>query len=250
MNPNLKKTARIAGLLYLINAITAAIGIIVIPGKLIVPGDIAETTKNIIDNEFIFRFGILNGFASQIVFIFLALTLYNLFENVSKNLTRCLFALVVASVPVGFYIIFNQYEGLTLLRNNFMTSFEQIKIQELAMLKLKIYQNGIVLIGIFWGLWLIPFGQLVIKSGFIPKILGILLIAGGVSYLIDVTVFILFPVFHDKTNILVAVTSSIAELSAAAPVVFIEVPCEKAMFIANILANRIIIIVASSNCLK
>lgn len=213
MNSNLKKTARVAGLLYLINAITAAIGIIVIPGKLIVPSDIARTAKNILENDFLFRFAIFNGFASQIVFIFLALTLYKLFENTNKNLARCLFALVVASVPVAFYIIFNQGEALSLLQNSCMTSFEQIKVQELAMSKLQMYQNGIVLIGIFWGLWLIPFGQLVFKSGFIPKIFGVLLIAGGISYLIDVTVFILFPGFHDKTNILVAVTSSVAELS-------------------------------------
>jgi hypothetical protein len=213
MNPNLKKTARVAGLLYLINAITAAIGIIAIPGKLIVPGNVAETSKNILDNDFLFRLGIFNGFISQIVFVFLALTLYKLFENTNKNVARCLFALVVASVPVAFYIIFNQSEALSLLQNNFMTSFEQIKIQELAMSKLQMYQNGIVLIGIFWGLWLLPFGQLVYKSGFIPKIFGILLIAGGISYLIDVTAFILVPALHDKTNILVAVTSGIAELS-------------------------------------
>jgi hypothetical protein len=213
MNINLKNTARVAGLLYLINAITAAIGIIVIPSKLIVSGNVAETAKNILDNDFLFRLGIFNGFASQVAFIFLALTLYKLFENTNKNLARCLFTIVIASVPVAFYIIFNQSEALTLLQNNFMTSFEQIKIQELAMSKLQMYQNGIVLIGIFWGLWLIPFGQLVFKSGFIPKIFGILLIAGGISYLIDATAFILFPGFHDKTNILVAVTSSIAELS-------------------------------------
>lgn len=213
MNPNLKKTARVAGLLYLINAITAAIGIMAIPGKLIVPGNVAETAKNILDNDFLFRFGILNGFASQIVFIFLALTLYKLFVNTNKNLASCLFALVVASVPVAFYIIFNQIEALSLLQNNFMSSFEQIKIQELALSKLQMYQNGIALIGIFWGLWLIPFGQLVFKSEFIPKIFGILLIAGGISYLIDVTAIILFPELHDNTNVLVAVTSSIAELS-------------------------------------
>jgi hypothetical protein len=213
MNLNLKKTARVAGVLYLINAITATIGIIAIPGKLIVPDDIAETVKNIFDNEFLFRFGILNGFASQIVFIFLALTLYTLFENVNKNLSRSLLVIVVASIPVAFYVIFNQLEAFEILRTNFMTSFEQVKIQELAILKLQNYQNGIVLIGIFWGLWLIPFGQLVYNSGFIPKILGIFLIVGGISYLIDVSVFILFPGFHNKTNILVAVTSSIAEFS-------------------------------------
>jgi hypothetical protein len=75
------------------------------------------------------------------------------------------------------------------------------------------YQDGIVIIGIFWGLWLIPFGQLVYKSGFIPIIFGVLLIAGGISYLIDFTIFILVPEFHAQTNILVAVTSGIAELS-------------------------------------
>ena len=75
------------------------------------------------------------------------------------------------------------------------------------------YEDGIVIIGIFWGLWLIPFGQLVSKSGFIPKILGILLIAGGISYLIDVSAFILIPKFHAQTTVLVAVTSGIAEIS-------------------------------------
>ena len=213
MNANLKKTAHKTGLLYLINAITAAIGIIVIPGKLIVQNDIALTVKNILGNELLFRFGILNSFVSQIVFIFLGLTLYKLFEHVNKNLSRSLLAIVIASVPVAFYIIFNQLEAFEILRTNFATSFEQEKIQELAMLKLKTYQNGIVLIGIFWGLWLIPFGQLVYKSGFIPKILGIFLVIGGISYLIDVSTFILTPEFHSQTNILVAVTSSIAELS-------------------------------------
>ena len=213
MNSHLKKTARIAGILYLINAITATIGIMAIPGKLIVQNNIAETTKNILSNEFLFRFGILNSFASQIVFVFLGLSLFSLFENVNKNLSRSLLALVIASVPIAFYTIFNQLEAFEILNNNLGTSLEHAKMQELAMIKLQTYQNGIVLIGIFWGLWLIPFGSLVYQSGFIPKILGVFLIIGGITYLIDVTAFILFPKLHDITKILVAVISSIAELS-------------------------------------
>jgi hypothetical protein len=213
MKTNQKKIARIAGILYLINAITGAIGVIIVPGKLIVPDDIASTAQNILNNEFLFRIGILSSIACQIVFIFLALTLFNLFENVSRNLTRTLLALVVASVPVTFYIIFNQLEAFEILQNNFMTSIEMIQKQELALLKLQNYQNGIVLVGVFWGLWLIPFGQLVYKSGFIPKVLGVFLILGGSSYLIDVCTFILIPQFHRQTNILVAVISSIAEVS-------------------------------------
>ena len=115
-------------------------------------------------------------------------------------MARSLLALVIISVAVAFYIIFNQLEAFEILQSNFMTSFEQIQKQELAMSEFQMYQNGIVLIGVFWGLWLIPFGQLVFKSGFIPKIFGVLLIAGGITYLIDVTVFILFPAFHDKTG--------------------------------------------------
>jgi hypothetical protein len=212
-NINLKTTARIAGILYLINAITAAIGIMVIPTKLIVPNDITLSAQNILSHEFLFRFGIFCSFMSQIVFVFLGLTLYKLFENVSKQLSRTLLALVITSVPVAFFIIFYQVAALSILKEGFMTSFDQVQQYSLAMANLKMFENGIVLIGIFWGLWLIPFGQLVYKSGFIPKILGVFLIAGGISYLIDVTAFILFPEFHKETNILVAVISSIAEFS-------------------------------------
>lgn len=210
---NLKSTARIAGVLYLVNAILAAIGIMVIPAKLIVPNDITLTVQNILSHEFLFRFGILCSFMSQIVFVFLGLKLYKLFENVSKQLVRTLLALVITSVPVAFFIIFYQVIALSILKDGFMTSFEQVRQYSLALSNLKMFENGIVLIGIFWGLWLIPFGQLVYKSGFIPKILGIFLIAGGISYLIDVTVFIIVPEFHKQTNLMVAVISSIAEFS-------------------------------------
>jgi len=212
-NVNLKTTARIAGILYLVNAITAAIGIMVIPAKLIVPNDITLTAQNILSHEFLFRFGILSSFISQIIFVFLGLTLYKLFENVNKQLSRTLLALVITSVPVTFFIIFYQVTALSILKESFMASFDQVQRYSLSMSNLKMFENGIVLIGIFWGLWLIPFGQLVYKSGFIPRILGIFLIAGGISYFVDVTTFILVPEFHKQTNILVAVISSIAEFS-------------------------------------
>lgn len=213
INFNLKTSARVAGVLYLMNAITAAIGIMVIPNRLIVKNDITLTAQNILSHEFLFRFGILCSFMSQIVFLFLGLTLYKLFENVSKQLSGTLLAFIITSVPVAFFIIFYQVSALSILKDGFMTSFDQVQQYSQAMANLKMFENGIVLIGIFWGLWLIPFGQLVYKSGFIPKILGVFLIAGGISYFVDVTVFILIPEFHKQTNILVAVISSIAEFS-------------------------------------
>lgn len=208
-----KKTARIAGILYLIIAITGAFGIMYVPTQLFVSDDINLTAKNILDHELLFRFGILSNLVCQTVFVFLALTLYNLFKNVNAHLARTLVALVIVGVPIAFFIIFNEYYILLILKENFMNGFPPVQQNALAMLSLKMYGNGNVIIGIFWGLWLIPFGQLAYRSNFIPKILGILLILGGVSYLIDTATFILFPEYHSKTGILVGITSATAEFA-------------------------------------
>jgi hypothetical protein len=209
----LKKTARIAGLLYFILAITGGYGIMYVPFKLIVKDNLASTTNNILNNEFLFRTGIMSNLICQTVFVFLVLTLYRLFEQVNKRLARTMFALVIVAVPIAFLIIFNQLYALLLLKEGFMKTFEPAQVQTLAMAFLKMYDYGNSVIGIFWGLWLIPFGLLTYKSGFIPKILGILLIAGGTAYVLDAFAFILFPEYLSLTNILVGITSSIAELA-------------------------------------
>jgi hypothetical protein len=216
MNDNrikLKNKARMAGLLYLIMAITGGYGIMYVPSQILVAGDLQLTTDNILNKEFLFRTGILSNLICQTVFIFLVLKLYQLFKDVDKQLTRTMFALVLVAVPISFFIIFNQLYALLLLKEEFLKIVDSKQIQTLTMTLLKMYEYGIYTIGIFWGLWLIPFGQLVYKSGFIPKILGLFLIVGGLSYVIDATTFILFPNFQYLTTNLVGITSSIAELS-------------------------------------
>jgi Domain of unknown function (DUF4386) len=215
MNNNkisLKKTARTAGLLYFIMAVSGGYGIMYVPSQLIVTGDLTTTTNNILNNDFLFRTGIFSNLVCQTVFVFLVLTLYRLFKHVNRSLTRTMFALVMVAVPIAFFIIFNQLYALLLLKEGFMKTFEPAQLQSLTMAFLKMYDYGNSVIGIFWGLWLIPFGQLAYMSGFIPKILGILLIIGGVSYVIDAFTFILYPGLNSLTNVLVGITSSIAEL--------------------------------------
>ncbi|WP_336518224.1 DUF4386 domain-containing protein [Pollutibacter soli] len=209
----LKRTARIAGLLYLVMGITGAIGIMMVPQKLFVPGNTEATVMNITSKEFLFRLGIFCGLVCQTVFIFLALTLFRLFKTVSKSLASTLLALVIVSVPIAYFIIFNQFYALVLLKENFMTNIDAGYRQSMIMASLKMYENGNTIIGIFWGLWLIPFGMLSFRSGFIPKILGVLLVAGGISYLLDATAFILFPPFQKYTSVMVAIFSAIAELA-------------------------------------
>jgi hypothetical protein len=121
--------------------------------------------------------------------------------------------LVTVSVPIAFLVIFNQFNTLIILKNAQLEAFQENQVDALALSFYSMYEAGNSLIGIFWGLWLIPFGQLICKSGFIPKFIGALLIFGGISYIIDTIVFILMPDYREYTTILVSIVSSLGEIS-------------------------------------
>jgi hypothetical protein len=210
---SLKKTARMAGVWYLVLAIAGAYGIMYVPSQIVVPNDPTATANNLLAHEFLFRVGIASNVVGQVAFLFLALTLYQLFRQVNERQAKLLVALVVAAVPVAFLIIFNEVAALLILKEEFMNVLAPPQRHLWAMLFLTWYSYGITLIGIFWGLWLIPFGRLVYQSGFIPKIIGILLIIGGIAYIIDTFIFLLFPSYRAVSSQLVGVLSSLGELS-------------------------------------
>ncbi|WP_428231541.1 DUF4386 domain-containing protein [Flavobacterium sp.] len=211
---NLKRTARTAGVIYLFIVVTGIFGIMYVPMQLIDSGNLSFTMRTILKHEILFRAGIMSNLICQTLFVFLVLQLYNLFKNVNKHLSRTMFALVIVGVPIAFLIIFNQLFALLLLKADFMKSFKPAQLQSLIMAFLKMYNYGNVVIGIFWGLWLIPFGQLVCKSEFIPKIFGVLLVIGGSAYVVDAFTFVLFPDYHYAiTGTIVGLTSSVAEIA-------------------------------------
>jgi hypothetical protein len=78
---------------------------------------------------------------------------------------------------------------------DYLTVFTADQLQALVPLFLDLHEHGINIAGIFWGLWLFPMGYLVFKSGFLPRILGVLLMIGCFGYLIDSATFFLFPNF-------------------------------------------------------
>ena len=213
MNSN-NKTARVAGLLYLAFLVVGIFSFFYVPSKIFADGNATLTANNIVANELLFRFGIAGNLIGQIIFIFLALALYQLFKEVNKTYARLLVALVVASVPIAFLVILNQIASLILLSGaDFLNAFDPDQLQALSMLFYNLYNYGIIIVGIFWGLWLYPFGYLVFKSGFIPKILGVLLIMGCFGFLVDSFSFLLIPSYHDTISNFASLPASIAELS-------------------------------------
>src|SRR4029079_15404682 len=113
---------------------------------------------------------------SQTIFIFLVLVLYRLLKKVNEYQAKSMVALVMVSIPIAFLIEVFNVTALMILKGEALKTLPPEQLQDLSILFLKIHGYGIMIVQIFWGLWLIPFGQLAYNSGFIPRVLGVLLI--------------------------------------------------------------------------
>ena len=196
MHPTVK-AARVAGLLYL-GLMTAPLRLVYIPSTLFVRGDAAATANNIAAHETLFRLGILSDFFTGIMAIFFTLALYRLFKAVDQNLAVLMVILGSLMVaPIYFLNTVNDAAALTLIRGaDFLSVFDQPQRNALAMLFLRLHHHGVVANEIFWGLWLLPFGLLVRKSGFIPRILGTWLILNGIAYVVISLTGLLAPQYE------------------------------------------------------
>jgi hypothetical protein len=212
-----RQQARVAGFLYLLLALSAPIGLIYVPARLIVSGNAAATADNVRASEWLLRIGISSELIHQIIGIFLVLALYRLFKAVNKNLARQLVILgALVTVPIVFVNVLNEIAALVLVSGaDFLSVFQKPQLDSLAYLFLHLHSQGISVVSVFWGLWLFPFGMLVIRSGFIPRIFGILLMIAGVAYLASSFATLVLPRYGPLVS---QVTSplTIAEL----PIVF------------------------------
>ena len=188
------KTARTAGLLYLVTVVTGIFSLIYVPSHITVHGDAASTVRNIVASESLFRLGIAVGAIGYVAFLVLPLALYGLLSQVNKNIAVLMVAFGIACVPMEFVALAHRLDILSLLTgDNYQQVFPAEQQNERVMSLLDAYDNAIFISEIFWGLWLLPLGYLVFKSGFLPKFLGALLMLGCFSYLITYFGAMLFP---------------------------------------------------------
>jgi len=157
-------------------------------------GDATATAHNITSNEPVYRLGILTGFVTLVMFIFLVTTLYKLFRNVNQGLALLMVLLVSVGVAVALGNLLNRFAPLVLLCGaDYLSVFSKAQLDALALSFLRFQSNGATISSAFWGLWLFPFGILVIRASFLPKILGILLVIAGFGYLTSSITSIVLP---------------------------------------------------------
>ena len=211
------KTARVAGALYVLNGVTGYFSIMYVPSKLIVPGNAAATAKNILASEMLFRAGIVSELVCAAEFIFVAWALYRLLSGVNKTHASLMFILAVVALPIMVVNALNEIAALALFHgSDFLAVFEKQRLDALAMLFLSLHGQGFVVSEILWGLYFFPFGLLVYKSGFLPRILGVLLIAAGFGYLVDSFASLLLPSYADLVGRFARILMGVGELSTMA----------------------------------
>ena len=191
MNSN--KTARTAGFLYLLLAPIGLFGTEYIP-SITVPGNAVATVNNIMVHTLLFRLSILSALITPIVTVLVALFLYNLLKSVNKNQAVLMVVFALAAAPIAMLNELNHFAVLLLLNGaDYLKVFSVDQQYSQVMFFLDLSHYGAFITAIFWGLWLFPMGYLVFKSGFLPRIIGVLLIIAGVGYILDSVALFILP---------------------------------------------------------
>ena len=223
---SLNKNARVAGLLYILSSLFGLVRLIYIPNTLIVHGNAAATANNIAGHELLFRFGIVSYLLCNALWIFVILALYRLLKGVDQALAVLMVIIGLMATPISFVNSANDIAALLFARGDFLSVFDKAQREALVMLFLNLHHQ----LDLAWqllGVFFIPFGLLVYKSRFLPRILGVWLIVACIAYLALSLTGLLFPAYEDQV------------IKFAQPVLFAEVAMMLWLAIMGVSENRL-----------
>ncbi|RAO76819.1 DUF4386 domain-containing protein [Dyella jiangningensis] len=190
------RLARVAGLLYLVVVLTGLFSLAYVPSKLVVHGDPQATLERMVVSETLLRYGVASFLVEQVAFLFLAFALYRLLRAVDQIAAAIMVMLVVASVPLALMSVVERLNLLSLLDRSDVTHASD-QLLALARSSFDAYSHGLLVTSVFWGLWLFPFGFLIMRSRLLPRVLGVFLMIGCAGYVVDVLCSIVLPGYGD-----------------------------------------------------
>jgi Domain of unknown function (DUF4386) len=209
-----KKTARIAGVLYLLVGIFGGFAEGFVDPKMYIAGNASATVSNVLANPGLVRLGVISHLLDGTFFVFLAMVLYGLLERVNKSAARAMLILVILATGIICLNAVFQFEALRVATGAVnLASLGSAGSNSLVLLLLDIQHYGTLIAQVFFGLWLVPLGYLAYQSKMFPKWLGVLLIVGGACYIVDLLAAFLSPSFSQTIHTLVVIPSAIAEIS-------------------------------------
>ena len=193
-----KRDARIAGWIYFLFVLAGPFCLMYVPGKIMVAGNAPATAANVLAHDTLLRVSVLVWLFAMAVWIVLSLALYRLFSGISRGIASSLVIFVAVSAGIGCFNELNNLAAILLLGSKELAVlFTGPQREALAMLFLRLHGQGNAMSEIFWGLWLLPFGLLIIRSRFIPRLLGLWLLVDGFAWLSLCVISLLVPSYND-----------------------------------------------------
>ncbi|MGV0810941.1 DUF4386 domain-containing protein [Mycolicibacterium boenickei] len=202
--------ARIAGLLYLTVAVLTIFAGLV-NTRIVESGNAAATAANIGTSAALFRVGFVSELVGAMAFLATSMALYLLFQPVNQLVAAAMVTFVAVSVAIQTLSLLNQNAALLIATGQY--AFGSTESEALTMLFADLQHNGYLIAQTYFGLWLLPLGYLVVKSGYLPKVLGILLVLGCFGHLVDVFARFLAPDFGVVISPFALTVAAVAELS-------------------------------------
>ena len=217
---NSLKPTRLAGLLYLIVVVAGLFTLKIVPDQIIVPGDAAATADHLRASETLFRFAMLIDLLAEVLFLIVVIALYRLLKDVHEGLSSLMVVFAAISVPIALVAVSLEIAAVSLVGNtDLVSTFGRSQLDALATLLLRVHGGALLVDEMLWGLWLFPLGILQLRSGFVPRLVGVLAIVGGAGFLVDFGTSLVAP---DVANA-VATFTSLAQAGEMATIVWLLV---------------------------
>jgi preprotein translocase subunit Sss1 len=205
-----KRLARIAGVLYLAVAIFGGFAELVVRDGIVETGNAAATAESIRGSATLFRWGFASDLVQATIFLFTAMSLYLLLRHVNELVARAMVVIVAVAVAIICLNLLNQYVALQVATGEAASG--SAGTDALAGLFADMHVAGYLIAQIFFGLWLLPLGYLVYRSGYFPKVLGVLLAVGCVGYLVDTFAHFLVPELAGSIEPIVVAPAAVGEI--------------------------------------
>ncbi|MFI6574173.1 DUF4386 domain-containing protein [Nocardiopsis sp. NPDC050513] len=208
-----KKLARVAGFLYLLVAVfTIFAG--VVNTRVAESGEAGATADAVAASATLYRVGFVSELVGATAFLMTAMALYALLRHVHPLVAAAMVTFVAVSVAIQSLNLLNQMTALNVATGeDYAGAFGTAGSDRLVMLFADMRHDGYLIAQTYFGLWLLPLGYLVIRSGYFPRALGVLLVIGCLGHLTDVLARFLAPDLGASISPFVMTPPAIAEVS-------------------------------------
>lgn len=180
-----RSMARLAGVLALIEGQAAVWGQLRIPGEFIVTRDAAATAANILGDETLFQLGASLALVAVAVHIAWVVLFYGLFKPVNRTIARLMAFVGLIAITLQAASAVVQMAPLTILHGGeFSSAFTAEQLHALTYLSLRLQGQTFNTYLVVFGIWCLLTGYLIVRSGFMPRMVGQLEMLAGLAYLI------------------------------------------------------------------